>query len=145
MEVKNIVWKCQACGKPLAHNPKGTSGICIECGGTRQLAPMGAKDIAVSLRKSVELPENRSLLNMLDFADEVAEISFKAGQREPLSKDKLIIEMRREYEAKLNSVKQIGIKEVVDDMEEAISKAKIRHTISAILVCLEKWQAKLKK
>ena len=41
--------------------------------------------------------------------------------------------------------KKEGIKVVVDDIEEAINKAKVRHTISAVLVCLEKWQAFLKK
>ena len=32
-----------------------------------------------------------------------------------------------------------GIKEVVDDMEEVINKAKVGFMISAICKCLEKW------
>lgn len=43
---------------------------------------------------------------------------YKAGQREPLSKDELIIEMRREYEEKLNLKKLAGIREVVEFVEK---------------------------
>ena len=43
---------------------------------------MEAKDAVINIRKSVELPEDRSLLNMLDFADKAAELSFRAGEQE---------------------------------------------------------------
>ncbi len=48
------------------------------------------------------------------------EISFKAGQREALSKDELILEMRREYEDKLKLAKQITRKEVAEWVERAL-------------------------
>jgi len=54
-----------------------------------------AKDTAISIRKSVELPEDRSLLNMLDFADKVAEISFKAGHDQ--AKEEFELEFNPDY------------------------------------------------
>lgn len=42
---------------------------------------MESKDIVFNIRKSVELPENNSLLNMVKFADKVGELCFKAGEK----------------------------------------------------------------
>ena len=53
----------------------------------------------------------------------IDEAIFKAGQREPFDKDELIIEMHREYEAKLNLKKQAGIREVVEwIMEQGVTE-----------------------
>ena len=51
-------------------------------------------------------------------AEQTWDIAYKAGQREPLSKDELILEMRREYEDKLTLAKQITREEVVDWLRE---------------------------
>ena len=40
---------------------------------------MEAKNIAMRIRKRVELPDDRSIRSTLDFMDKVAELSFKAG------------------------------------------------------------------
>lgn len=58
---------------------------------------MEVKDIAMSIRKSVELPKDRSILSMLDFADRVAEISFKAGMRE-------VVELLKVYNPQVGSL-----------------------------------------
>lgn len=41
--------------------------------------------------------------------------------------------------------KQEGIKEVVDDLQQAINTAKIGYTVATIEKCLMGWQDKLKK
>jgi len=66
-----------------------------------------------------------------------AEISFKAGQRESLDKDELILEMRREYEQKLNLKYQAGIREVVEWFKNNYHGDWLTH--------YNQWQAKLKE
>ena len=69
---------------------------------------MKAKKTAINIRKSVELPKDTSFLNMIDFADKVAEISFKAGY------DKALAQLANMAE----ECKQMGRKEVVEWMRD---------------------------
>jgi len=74
---------------------------------------MKAKDTAISIRKSVALPEDTSLLSMLDFADKVAEVSFNAGYEQRKSEEATVslAEMCLEHRG-------AGIREVVEHIIE---------------------------
>ena len=58
------------------------SGCAGEFNGGDGRSDMEDKETATAIRKGVELPECRTLLKMLDFADEVALRAFEAGQSE---------------------------------------------------------------
>lgn len=73
---------------------------------------MEAKTEAIKIRQSVELPDDRSLLSMLDFVDKVAELSFKAGYQEGQTDRE--IESQQAYEAGKDQGRREGFDKVVD-------------------------------
>ncbi len=96
---------------------------------------MEAKDTVMSIRKSVELPGDHSLLSMIDFTDKVAEISFKAGQENP----KPTVATMYGYELGESD----GIREVVEWVE-IVDPIELDGA-KQYAITLEQWQAQKKK